>query len=361
VTVIHRYVPCIRWKQGEYQALLKLPPDVREGMMPLIEVAEEGYDFETRTAPKSIDQHLHAFAKRVGEKWGRRPCFVDTRLIDPSARMANGSHPIDFVFDGLRLNRVPAIPTLSLEQDTHAEQALARAVIADGNGICVRISLEELADQALRTRLERVLLLAKAGPAICDLVIDLGAPNFQPLDGLTRLLGSLIEKVPHLNEWRSVALIGTAFPSSMAEVSLGLSEVERSEWVMYRALVPLLEGRGIRVPDFGDYVVSHPAVVHLDMRVVKPAASLRYTTRDGWLIAKGKNVRDHKFEQYRALCGAVVNSGEFAGPELSYGDTYIESCALGTASTGSLTTWRTMGTSHHISQVVKDVANLPYA
>jgi hypothetical protein len=359
--VKHRYVPCVRWKQGEYQALLRLSPDVREAIMPLIEVPEEGYDFETGAVPKSIDQHLKSFAKRVGDKWGRRPCFVDVKLIDPSKRMEDGTHPIDFVFDGLRLNRVPAVPTFALDQDTSVEGALARAALADGYGICLRISLEELADPLLQSRIGRVLALVASRAELSDLVIDLGAPNFQPLDGLAQLLERLIATLPFLNEWRSIALIGTAFPSSMAEVPPGLSKVERSEWALYRMLVTRLRGRDVRVPDFGDYVISHPTVVHLDMRFVKPAASLRYTTHDGWLIAKGKNVRDHKFEQYRALCGTVVNSGGFAGAGFSYGDAYIEACAFGTASTGSLTTWRTMGTSHHVTQVVQDVASLPYA
>ena len=107
------YVPCLRWKQGEYQAVLNLDQQTRSFITPLIEVPEQGFDFETQRANKSIDVHLAPFAKRIRTKWGVLPCFVDGLHLPPNLSMADGRHPMDFLFAELRAahsryNRVKA-------------------------------------------------------------------------------------------------------------------------------------------------------------------------------------------------------------------------------------------------------------
>ncbi len=82
------YVPCLRWKLGEYQAVLDLRSSTRKSITPLIEVPEIGFDFERRTASKTIDNHLKPFPKRVRDKWGSRFCFVDGRHILPECRLS---------------------------------------------------------------------------------------------------------------------------------------------------------------------------------------------------------------------------------------------------------------------------------
>ena len=46
------------------------------------------------------------------------------------------------------------------------------------------------------------------------------------------------------------------------------------------------------------------------------------------------------------------------GPEFSEGDRYISECAGGSAGTGNLTTWRKVGTNHHLEKVVRDISSL---
>ena len=81
------YVPCLRWKRGEYLALERLTSLAHNNIMPLIEIAEVGFDFETRQESKSIDQHLSPVAKRVKGKWGTDECFVDIPFISSTEHM----------------------------------------------------------------------------------------------------------------------------------------------------------------------------------------------------------------------------------------------------------------------------------
>jgi len=351
-----QYVPCLRWKQGEYQAVLQLPPEVCDLIVPLIEVPEIGFDFETKSLKKTLDEHIRPFANRVYEKWGRRPCYIDLSLIDAAEGMADGRHPAGFVFDGLRERSVPAIPTFSLKQDTAMREELARASALDGNGVCVRIDLEEFAKADFADRISRFVDSIAAMPSESDLVLDLGAPNFDPVSGFADLIEQLFARIPRLPEWRTVTLLGTSFPSTMAEVGRGLTLRERKEWTLHGAVCDRLSKRSLRTPRFGDYAVAHPQLLQIDPRLVGPAASVRYTTTNGWLIAKGRNVRRNAGDQYHVLCQSIIDSTEFDGVDYSAGDAYIANCAGGSVSTGNLTTWRWVGTNRHITKVTSSLA-----
>lgn len=352
------YVPCLRWKMGEYQALLRSTEDVLNALVPIIEIAEIGFDFERGAASKTIDEHLSPVAKRVHDKLGRRTCFIDMRHVNPNERMADGRHPAAFVFDGLREFSVPALPVVDLRQDAALSQALKDAADSDGRGVCLRVTLTEIAGTQFASQATELLERLGAPPGVCDLVLDCEAPNFEPIDGFSSLLKNLIGRLPHLSEWRTLTVLGTAFPATTAEVPRGVSIVKRQEWAAYKSLTAKLSASGLRVPRFGDYGVAHPALVLRDPRFTKPNATVRYTVDDGWLIAKGNNVRDYKFEQYRDLCKTVTVSSSFEGSAFSFGDRYIEACALGTESTGTLTTWRWVGTNHHLAKVVTDISTL---
>jgi len=357
-SVPQSYVPCLRWKQGEYQAVVRSTDEVLDFIVPLIEVADLGYDFEKRAAPRSIDEHLAPVAKRIHDKLGRRRCFLDMKHIAPRERMKDGRHPATHVLDGLRDAAVPAIPTFGLRQEAALFDALRAAARKDGHGVCLRIRLEEVADGQFVQRLKELRSRLGNSTPECDFILDLEAPNFIPVDGFVRLLETLVARLPDLAEWRTLTMMGTSFPATAAEVPRDISAVSRQEWIVYKRLVERLGERGLRPPSFGDYGIAHPALLLQDPRIVKPNATVRYTIDDAWLIAKGKNVRDYKFDQFRDLCRLVVASGRFENAAYSLGDKYIEDCASGSGSTGNLTTWRWVGTNHHLARVVRDISSL---
>ena len=354
----NHYVPCLRWKQGEYQAVLDLRTTARNFITPLIEVPEMGFDFETRSESKTIDKHLEPFAKRVRTKWGTRPCFVDALHIPREKVMADGRHPVSFVFDDLRAARCSAVAVTGLGRKSRYQRAVKRAVSRDGRGLCLRVTIEEAAKPSLKDSADALLASVRVNMKDCDLILDLGAPNFEPVEGFAKLVETLIRRLPYLARWRTFTLMGTSFPSTMAEIKRSPAIIPRCEWVLYKRLVGSLLKAKVRLPTFGDYSISHPDLLSLDMRLVKPSATIRYTTDDGWLIVKGPNVRDNGYEQYRDHCRTVTASAGYMGPRFSEGDRYISQCAAGSTGTGNLTTWRKVGTNHHLEKVVRDISSL---
>ncbi len=356
----HHYVPCLRWKQGEYQAVQQLPSAEKKIITPLIEIPEIGYDFETRTTKKSVDDHLVRQAKRIKDKWGTGICFVDLKHIDMDKRMVDDTHPVNYIFSELRKENCQGIATIDLERDPHYQQAIKQAIHKDNRGICLRITLEQAATEDIKEKIRALLTEIDSSNSECDLILDYGAPNFVPLDGFCKVVEDIIERLPNLARWRTFTLLGTSFPRSMAEVKRGVNDLPRYEWILYQKLVKGLSTAGVRLPTFGDYAISHPEVPNLDWRLVSPAASIRYTANNGWYIVKGQSVREKKYEQYREHCRKVMASPHYCGPDFSAGDKYIADCAAGTGSTGNLSTWRKVGTNHHLTKLVCDISSFSW-
>jgi len=358
----HRhYVPCLRWKQGEYQAVLRLPDTTKRVFMPLIEVPGIGWDFEEKKAKKTIDEHLDPFTKRVRKKWGNSPCFVDFNLIKTTERMENGLHPVCFVFDGLREMQCSAIPVTGVDRDSAYQEEIKKILNKDNSGVCLRIKIEQAARSSVQEEVDSLLTALGIQAVECDLILDLGAPtNFVPLEGFSKAIQAIVNDLPYLNKWRTFTVLGTSFPKTMSGIKKGGEVVIRHEWQLYKMLVAGFRKAGLRLPTFGDYAINHPEIPELDWRVVKPSASIRYTIDDHWYIVKGDNVRDEKygkFKQYRKLSRIVLDSRYYCDSTFSWGDNYIQECADGTGKTGHLPMWRQVGTNHHIEKVTQDIAS----
>ena len=358
----HRhYIPCLRWKQGEYQAVWRLPDTTKRAFTPLIEVPELGWDFEEKKEKKTIDELLSDFTlKKVYKKWGSSPCFVDLNLIPPAERMENGVHPISLIFNELRAIKCIAVPVTGLLRDREYQREIKSILSKDKSGICLRITIEQAAKSTFKTEIDSLLSTLKINSNDCDLIIDLGAPNFVPLEGFSKAIQAIVSTFPYLNNWRTFTVLGTSFPETMASIKKRGEIAPRHEWQLYKILVNNFQKVGLRLPTFGDYAISHPQVFELDMRKVKPAATIRYTTDNAWYIVKGDNVKDEKygkFKQYRELSKIVLDSRYYCDSAFSWGDDYIQKCASWNATTGNLSTWRQVGTNHHIEKVIGDIAS----
>ena len=71
------YVPSLRWRMGEYQALSRLSDEAKARVVPFIVVPEIEFDFEEWAPKKTVQEHVEPFAKRFKQKWGMRPAWID--------------------------------------------------------------------------------------------------------------------------------------------------------------------------------------------------------------------------------------------------------------------------------------------
>lgn len=351
------YVPILKWRLGEYQALLRLPDAVKDRTVPLIEITPPDFDFDTWTPSKSIDDHLAKFAARFRAKWGTRLALLDCGLLEPAEVMQGGKHPMQYLCEEAFARGAALIPVIRLDSNAAYRSAVKAANAMMQTGVVLRCSLDEALDPAFDANVGAILRQLGVIIANCDVVLDLEAPAWDPEEVLINIVTAAIQASNTMATARSLILAGTSFPASMAEVTGPIQFWPRREWTFFRALSTAL-GETVRKPTFSDYAIAANGYTQMDMRKVKPSATIRYACDDGWIIAKGVNVRDNGFGQYRGCSGTVTGSAHFLGSGFSPGSDYIEQCRDGIASTGSLSTWRWVGSNHHITKVVADLATM---
>ena len=73
------YVPALRWRQAEYQALFRLKEPVKRRVVPLLTIPPVEFDFEVGELKKTVHEHVQPFVPRYLKKWGCRPAWVSAR------------------------------------------------------------------------------------------------------------------------------------------------------------------------------------------------------------------------------------------------------------------------------------------
>ncbi len=353
------YVPILKGREGEYGALGTLAPHTRRALTPLIEIPPIPWDYEQQRPAKTIDQHLKKVGQKIDQGWGPSGrLFVDLRWIPETDRMIDGTYPLTHVFQALRLRHVEAVPVVGLLHDDEHLQACRAIVAVDDRGVCLRVQREDFTEFGnISGTIENLLGRVGASPQNSDLLLDLGAltPDNRSL-GVEAVI-RLANQLPLLRDWRTFTVAATSFPQNLIGLPPSdFSLIPRQEWALWTSLARRAD-QIVRFPTFGDYAISHPEPAEVDPRVMRPSASVRYTCDAGWLIPKARNLRDHGYKQFHQVSRALVQREEYAGRQFSWGDRYIDDCAVERVPTGNLTTWRKVGTSHHLAFSLYQLAN----
>ena len=353
------YVPILKGRMGEYGALESLNLDLRDSLTPLIEIPPIPWDWAEEQPAKSVDDHLAKvginFEKSIGTE---KPFFVDLLWIPDSERMEDGSLPLEYVFGTARDLGIFPVPVINLVRSDDFLSAVREIIREDQRGVCLRIQREDFTEfDDLENVMLETLRTVSATPEDTDLILDLRS-ILAPRQIAIEELIELIQSTPRLSAWRSFTVSATAFPENLSGLPPSESTpIERTEWLLYRALRRRRRELD-RMPTFGDYAISHPEAAEVDPRIMRPSASIRYTREESWLVLKGRNLRDNGFGQFYQVCRDLIVRPEYSGRSFSWGDGYIYECAAQRCGPGNLTTWRKVGTSHHLVFAVRQIATL---
>jgi hypothetical protein len=294
--------------------------------------------------------------ERLSEAWAGREAMVDLQHVPSGERtLSSPSHIVSRFFMSAREAGLPLVPVTGPERDTAYQAAVREVVATDRGGACIRIRADDFLARDLSGLDE---LLADLGLKANDahLVLDLGAV----VEGVPRYLAATVERalreLPMARDWRSLTLTATGFPRYLGELGHGIDEVPRHEWALWRAMPSDLPRR----PTFGDYAVANPNVEELDPRTIKLSASIRYTSDERWIVARGRNIQQYGAGQYRDLSRLLMSARNvYKGADFSAGDRFIRDCAEGNEGVGNATTWRWVGTNHHLTFVARQLATVP--
>ncbi len=362
------YIPILRWKAAEKEALGHVPVADKKFITPLIEfVMPSPAQNKAGEDPKSPEQmwqesvdgfkkNLPEIADQISKYWGEEPVFIDVHLLDGSIR-SDALKEMLTKGQGLNLFMIPVInliPVVDFGSDVQTREVAFSFAQKTNQGLCLRLSHTEITENTLPERIEAFLTAAAISPEKIDLLVDL-----QNIDEEEGKIESVLNKLPRLSEWRTFTIAGGAFPPDLSQFkSPDRYDIPRKEWGLWLKLKDKLT----RKPSFSDYTIQHAIPRDLTPGA-NPSASIRYTLNDTWLIMKGMALRGKKsigFKQYPAQASLLAAQPEFFGENFSYGDGYIVKMGkdVNSKETGNPKTWLRAGINHHLVCVIKQIANL---
>lgn len=350
------YVPALRWRMAEYQALMRLVAKAKDRVIPYITIPEREFDFDSWQPKKTIHEHVHPFAARYEKKWGERPAWIGVHPSIIDGVMNDGRDILTYVFDGLRKFDAKAVPTIGIDAQNTLQNSVAAIIGQDGQGVAIAIRLEDLMKKDAFARVVALCGSLGVDESEVDLVIDLGEPNFEPYEAFSVAMIAALRRLGDLNRFRNFVLVGTAIPETFKGVAKGQDELPRHDWLFFRMLLSKLPS-GMRLPNYGDYTIVHPDFTPQDMRKIKSAGKIVYTTHKSWWVRKGGAFRGNE-QQMHEHCAALVGSGVFKGNGYSYGDDYIGKCAVHKEGPSNPTRWKEVAINHHMMHVLDDLATL---
>lgn len=356
--MVLNYIPILKGRLGELQALKEMDASTKRHVIPLVEFAPGAPDLDENgdVRPESISKDLESFATRLSTRW----LDHDRIIIDGGAYDSQYSIEATKKFAQKGVRFTPVIrPSDSDSTLTATGDWITKAGL---DGACIRLSGEDLddANEPLSSALDRVLTLANLSPNQVDVVLDFSAVT----DGdsakfAARIARIMLGEIPSIKDWRILSVGAGAFPADLnkvqADVLTGLPRHDAAMWnrVKNHAVH--------RVPDYSDYGVANPLPA-LGVAFA-PAPQLRYTAEGEWLVMKGRRSERRGSAQFYDICLRISEHKSFT-PNLSWGDIRIAQGAHAAVvdppppGTGNATTWRAIGTSHHIAYVANRLANV---
>ncbi len=349
----NHYVPILKVKAGEKKALRSIAARWRPMITPLLEIVEWKKDKK-----ESITDHLKTAFKDLSDSV--RPytrCFLDAREIE-----SEGTKAVAEAFEKADSEGMVFTPVTGITRVDGVSAALSSAA----NGVALRLTRREFEEGQIPLLLPAFLSRHGLVPGGVDLIVDLGSVEEMVSEGVAALTSSFLAETPDHGSWRTLTVTASAFPKALGGVK-GSSHgfLERSEWKAWRDTLYASRGRLTRLPAFGDCGIQHPSGVEgFDFKTMQGSASIRYTLPDSWLIVKGRGTRKvSPSKQFPGLADQLVNGhlkAHFAGSAHCTGCTGVAAAADGAEKLGSLTVWRWLGTTHHITRAVDGIASLTW-
>ncbi len=353
------YIPILKWKRAEQNALKTLSEKHKELLTPLVQFVMPRTEKEEQLEEviSRFNNQLIDIPNRVLDVWGRTPIFVDVSLLYSTGLKEKTLATIPTM--GRELGCI-FIPVIYLSDDIGIKKSAIRSAKLTGNGLCLRLVCSDFSDMSFINQEMINLLSSGLREESIDLLVDV--KETEDRGQKANLYFNYSQSLPRLSRWRTYIFSSGAFPENLTKYKVDEENlIPRIDWQTWKACVA---EKGLkRKPAFSDYTIRY-AIYKEHLQFYHPTTSIKYALENEWLIMKGK-VQD--FSMYLANAKLLSEDIRFYGKAFSSGDEYISNKAAHYNSyirnkkiggTGSNETWICAGINHHLAVVESQVANL---
>jgi hypothetical protein len=353
------YIPILKAKEGEFGALAELDPEVGPQITPLLEIPGIPYDYLNDRPSRTIDAHVRGVVERLVTSWGSgRPVYVDYSAHAREENSVDNSQAFATVLAEAKDADVQVLPVVYTWNSDESVSVASSHAQATGHGACIRLTVADFDEEVdLEERIDHLLRRLELKDSEVDVLLDLREIQ-SDVQRAILLVRAMLAGLPRAIAWRRLIVAASSFPEDLRDVgAASIKTLPRREWELWSALCRRPERLPRKDIIFSDYGISHPSHKEVDPRTMTMSASIRYTARNEWVIVKGRGLRQYGFEQYHDLCEQLVRHSAYEGRQFSWADGYIAETAERKSGPGNATTWRKVGTNHHITLVALQLSN----
>ncbi|MDX3519762.1 beta family protein [Streptomyces scabiei] len=345
------YVPVLPVRQHARIAYERLRPDIQAAIAPLWNLPPS-----PGTTPEQLNSaHWQKELRRVRGVHRRHPGWIDAPFAE-AAQIPALAAVLDECTAINRLLRPVTGPERSEAQQAAAVETARRC----GCGVGIRVRMPGEWDGAVAEDVG-ALLDRVGGEVPVDLLLDLGGVLPGRPDAGKEALRALDALVPLADGWRTVAVLGGAFPQVTDDMMrLGDPHEEpRADWDMWHEIRAARRERLSRLR-YGDYGVQSPTALATEPGDGGPPwGVLRYTTDRSFVLCKVLNGGPDRTAGIRAAAGRIRDLPDFRKAVASAGETWLRDCAEGPVTdsegTGTHNQWLWAGNVQHMTYVVRSL------
>lgn len=361
------YVPILRWKKAEKDALEALDPNIRNQIAPLFEFIMPPPIRDKKEFKKVVKESKTVFTDRLSKTIEDiNKCspggtvYVDVHLVDWDLRVSTLKYILDSANEcnAIIIPVTHILPVLGTETDKKVRMTAIDYAKSGAAGLCIRIDRISLDEATLVSDINDFVRGNGLAFENTDLLIDLGVIDE---DDEALMIAEKLAALPNLQEWRNVIVTGGAFPKDLSKFEKhSYHKLPRYDWKLWK---DLYAARTLdRIPVYSDYTIQHP-IFYGNVLTTNVSASIRYTNDTQWEVMRGEGLNNETgagHRQYIAHAQTLVRRGFYKGKDCCFGDLYIyERSGPENENTGTPTTWLKAGINHHLTMVVKQSAKSP--
>lgn len=351
------YVPILKWKRGQQDAIDKLTKDVKNKIVPLIEIAP------LEDTKKSLENHIKNSSEKMCTILKQIPFFVDLCWIESYKVLPNGLHPLTQIINHCAKSKLKLIPVTGCNRTKEYNDAIKMAFSRNNKmEICLRLDVNDFND--IRNNIKNIV--NELSIPFCRIHLILDMRYYKKNDNMDPItISNSIKKIPSISEWLSITLCGTSFPESLLNINPDSNKkLERIHWMNWVYLYNKHNNLS-KFLQYGDYCIEYPELFNGDPRNMKPSGNIRYTIDECFWIFKGHNTRTKSkykdgWKQMYKISEELINHLCYCGANFSFGDKYIYNCATTKGDTGGSEQWNKAGNNHHITYVINQLRSISY-
>lgn len=356
------YLPILKAKRGEFEAISHLKKRVANKTLPLFEVSRLTEKMRKAARYKDTNAvtcaYLDEIAEDIASIWKERPALVDAFQWPADSMTETGEHIIPYMYAKLQSLGVHVLPVVGYDRWDSLQYRLAIQSLETGsNNFCLRLDSQAIEDSAdaefFEDRILEILNDLGIEPARCGVLVDFGDIFATSLEDLIKHANGIVQLLM-AKGFKFFTTAGCSLPTSIDKAvnkRNSVGHVIRKEMLLWQTMkkeYPNLEWM------FGDYGVRGPNAAE-DAIAPDANGKIRYSIELRYYIARGHSMRTgDKGAQMYTLSRNIVESPHYMGEEFSWGDLQIRRCN-DEKFRGNSTTWIAIDTNHHMTWVVAEI------